>query len=471
MDFSGVEFNTYALHNLPHAKVIAPEAEREFGLSVLRELKEEGSRRMELCRNSEVSNIVDLKDKNPNLVLPRILVIIDEFQKIFEIETDSISREAQSIIHIIIKEFRKFGINLILATQKLSDINSSILPKDLIANRVVFQCSKNDTDLISLNAVPQLRTGECYYNAESGAAYANKKVQTFNITKNEIDKLLNRVKNFGNSHSFTAKDTITFRSDELPEFRKPDVEPQALPEEVNIYFGEPIAIMDDDVFASLRKSSNDNILIIGGEPDVAQLIAIYAPMSFMAAHTEKSAKFYYFNFMRPADALYAMPTNYYNTPAFETVFASKADEVVKSLQSIKEEIDARRADENREQQHIYLSFYAFQMAQMFKKGGRRGDDVSDAGQLLNYILNNGPLVSVFTILQVDNVSNLQQIGDVVSLFSHRVALQMDERDSQKIVGSEIANKLYVMNRPSSKYRGYYFNNRNRILVKFKPYRL
>ena len=45
MDFSGVEFNTYALHNLPHAKVIAPEAEREFGLSVLRELKEEGSRR------------------------------------------------------------------------------------------------------------------------------------------------------------------------------------------------------------------------------------------------------------------------------------------------------------------------------------------------------------------------------------------------------------------------------------------
>ena len=36
IDFSGVEFNTYALNNLPHAKVVAPEAEREFGLSVLR---------------------------------------------------------------------------------------------------------------------------------------------------------------------------------------------------------------------------------------------------------------------------------------------------------------------------------------------------------------------------------------------------------------------------------------------------
>jgi hypothetical protein len=470
MDFSGVEFNTYALHNLPHAKVIAPEAEREFGLSVLRELKEEGSRRMELCRNNEVSNIVDLKEKNADLVLPRILVIIDEFQKLFEIETDSISKEAQSIIHIIIKEFRKFGINLILATQKLSDINSSILPKDLIANRVVFTCSKNDTDLVGLTAVPQLRTGECIYNAESGVAYANKKVQTFFISKKEIDNLLNSVKSFSSNNNYTVKNLITFRSDELPGFRTPNIVRQSLPDEVNIFFGEPIAIMEYDVFASLRKSSNDNVLIIGGEPDVAQKIAINAPLSIMSAHTDKSAKLYFFNFMRPADTLYSMPADYYTGTAFETVFASKANEVTECLQNIKIEIDARKADENKEQTYIYLSFYAFQLAQMFKKGGRRGDDVSETGQLLNYILNNGPLVGVFTVLQVDNVPNLQQIGDAVSYFSHRVALQMDDKDSQKIVGSEIANKLYIMNRSSSKYRGYYYNNRNRILVKFKPYK-
>jgi hypothetical protein len=175
--------------------------------------------------------------------------------------------------------------------------------------------------------------------------------------------------------------------------------------------------------------------------------------------------------MRPSDTLYAVPAAYYNTPAFETVWASKASEVSDALQEIKAEIDARKADETREQSHIYLSFYAFQLAQMFKKGGRRGDDVSETGLILNYILNNGPLAGVYTILQVDNVQNLLQTGDVLSCFSHRVALQMDDKDSQKIVGSEIANKLYVISRPSSKYRGYYFNNRNRILVKFKPYKL
>ncbi len=472
MDFSGVEFNTYALHNLPHAKVIAPEAEREFGLSVLRELKEEGSRRMELCRNNEVSNIVDLRKKCPELIIPRQLVIIDEFQKLFEIETDNISKEAMLIIHVIIKEFRKFGINLILATQKLADINSSILPKDMIANRIVFKCSPSDIGLIGMNTVPQLRTGECIYNSELGVVTANRKVQTFFISKKEIDDLLNKVKIFGGTQNYTHKNTITFRSDELPQFKMRDILPQEFPDEVNLYFGEPIAISEYDVFASLKKQSNDNVLIIGGEPDVAQKIAINTPLSIMEAHTDKSAKLIFFNFMRPTDDLYSIPEKYYNTPAFETIWSSKIDEVIETLQNIKNEIDARISDENRQQKHIYLILIAFHLAQMFKKGGRRGDDVSESGQLLAYILSKGALVGVFTVLQVDNVTNFLQIGDSsFSYFSHRVALQMDDKDSMKTVGSEIANKLFIMNRPSSKYRGYYFNNRNRILSKFKPYKL
>jgi len=140
MDFSGVEFNTYALHHLPHAKVIAPEAEREFGISVLRDIKEEGNRRMELCRNNDVSNIVDLRCKNPGLKIPRQLVIIDEFQKFFEIENDKISQEAQSIIEVIIREFRKFGINIILATQTLK---GNPLDMQMIANRIVYKYSSD----------------------------------------------------------------------------------------------------------------------------------------------------------------------------------------------------------------------------------------------------------------------------------------------------------------------------------------
>ncbi|GBD36942.1 ESX secretion system protein EccC [bacterium HR36] len=49
VDFKkGVEFKTYATHRLPHARVIAIESEREFGLSVLQRLDAELRRRGEL---------------------------------------------------------------------------------------------------------------------------------------------------------------------------------------------------------------------------------------------------------------------------------------------------------------------------------------------------------------------------------------------------------------------------------------
>ena len=478
IDFSGVEFNSYALHNLPHARVIAPEAEREFGLSILNELVEEGARRMELCRNNDVSNIVDLKAKNPSLHIPRLLVIIDEFQKIFEIENDLISREANAKIHTIIQEFRKFGINLVLATQKLP--SSSILPKDLIANRVVFKSSPADfSSLISLpinGKVPQLHTGECIYNSESGSPYDNHKVQGFLVTKHDIDKLLNQISEFSDNLHYKRKhDMVVFRGNDLPEFRNRRVArchqtPSNMPESIGIYLGESISIHETDVCAILRKESANNILILGGESHVAQRIAYYATISASTAHTDQSATFVTLNFMRREDTLNEELQSVFESLPFSSQIVSKTAEIVETLTAIKEEIDERRKDEERPQDHIYLSIYAFQLARMFDKGGRRGDDVSESGMLLDYILKNGPAVGVFTIMQCDNWDNLSRIGNPLSSFTYRVALQMTENDSNKIVGSSIASKLFVFNRPSSVYRAYFRDNNRNINIKFKPYK-
>ena len=478
IDFSGVEFNSYALHNLPHARVIAPEAEREFGLSILNELVEEGARRMELCRNNDVSNIVDLKAKNPSLHIPRLLVIIDEFQKIFEIENDLISREANAKIHTIIQEFRKFGINLVLATQKLP--SSSILPKDLIANRVVFKSSPADfSSLISLpinGKVPQLHTGECIYNSESGSPYDNHKVQGFLVTKHDIDKLLNQISEFSDNLHYKRKhDMVVFRGNDLPEFRNRRVArchqtPSSMPESVGIYLGESISIHETDICAILRKESANNILILGGEPHVAQRIAYYATISASTAHTDQSATFVTLNFMRREDTLNEELQSVFESLPFSSQIVSKTAEIVESLTAIKDEIDERRKDEERPQDHIYLSIYAFQLARMFDKGGRRGDDVSESGMLLDYILKNGPAVGVFTIMQCDNWDNLSRIGNPLSSFTYRVALQMTENDSNKIAGSSIASKLFVFNRPSSVFRAYFRDNNRNINIKFKPYK-
>ena len=478
IDFSGVEFNSYALHNLPHARVIAPEAEREFGLSILNELVEEGSRRMELCRNHNVSNIVDLKAKDPSLHIPRLLVIIDEFQKIFEIDNDFISKEANAKIHTIIQEFRKFGINLILATQKLP--SSSILPKDLIANRVVFKSSPADfSSLISLHSnikIPQLHTGECIYNSESGSPYDNHKAQGFLVTKSDIDKLLEQITNHTRAvHYHKQHQMVVFRGNDLPDFQNRRIarchqNALEIPESIGIYLGESISIHETDVCAILRKESANNILILGGESHVAQRIAYYATISATAAHTDQSATFVELNFMRKEEPLNEEIQVVFDSLPFTSQVVSKNAEVLEALTTIKEEIDERRKDEDMTQKHIYLTIYAFQLARMFDKGGRRGDDVSECGVLLDYILKNGPAVGVFTILQCDNWDNLNRIGNPLSSFTYRVALQMTENDSNKITGTSIASKLFVFNRPSSVFRAYFRDNNRNINIKFKPYK-
>lgn len=486
LDFSGVEFNVYAKHKLPHARVIAPEAEREFGLSILREVFEEGNRRMALCRENGVTNIVELKRVNPDLAVPRLLVIIDEFQKIFEIENDNISKDANAKIHAIIQEYRKFGINLILATQKLPA--KSVVPYDLIANRVVFKSDPNDfNNLIhwphSVPA-PRFQTGTCVYNNESGAEAANSFARSFFINASkELETILDEVYEFGNNHPEMMGDHVlrTFRSDELPKFTERIVserhyQSHPAPREVGIYLGESIAIAHCHVYVPLTKDSNNNILIIGGDQAVAKGIAFHCLLSEIAAHTEKASNAIMMNFMMEDDPMrglfqseiYAAAEEHCNLQDVRTT-----EDVKDYLQFVKDQvIDARKNDPSMPVTHFFVNIFEFQRGRMFDGTGSRGDMQSECSRLLEYIMKNGPMFGVFTILQVDNLANLNKIGfGAQNMFCHRIALQMPEQESDKIVGNSAANKLLVLNRPSTKFRGLYYNNVNNSITKFKPYKL
>lgn len=484
LDFSGVEFNVYAQHKLPHARVIAPEAEREFGLSILREVFEEGNRRMTICRENSVTNIVELKQKNPNIVVPRLLVIIDEFQKMFEIENDKISQEANVKIHAIIQEYRKFGINLILATQKLPA--KSIVPYDLIANRVVFKSDPTDfNNLIKWShstQQPRLLTGNCVYNNESGAEMSNNLTRSFFInTSRELEILLDEVAAFAKEHPEMSDDheLRTFRSDELPKFvdrilSNRHIEHQDAPREVGVYMGESIAIAPCHVYVPLTKDSNNNILIIGGQPNVAKGIAYHTLLSEVAGHNEKTCNVILMNFMMEDDPMRSL----FKSGMFRTISEFCNMEEVKSpedvkefLQFIKDEvIDARKADTSLALTHFFINIFDFQRGRMFDGTGSRGDMQSECARLLEYILNNGPMVGVFSVLQVDNLANLNRLCyGAHNMFCHRIALQMSEQDSDKVVGSQAANKLLVLNRPATNFRGLYYNNINNSITKFKPY--
>ena len=93
IDFKkGVEFKTYAMHHLPHARAIAVESDREFGLSVLQRIDVEMTRRAELFRPFKSQNLQMYREASGKK-MPRTMLIIDEFQEFFT-EDDKLSQDA-----------------------------------------------------------------------------------------------------------------------------------------------------------------------------------------------------------------------------------------------------------------------------------------------------------------------------------------------------------------------------------------
>src|SRR5205085_9184899 len=78
VDFKkGVEFKTYATHALPHARAIAVESDREFGLSVLQRLDAELIQRGELYRKAAVQDLPSYRKSPGAIPMPRTLLVID----------------------------------------------------------------------------------------------------------------------------------------------------------------------------------------------------------------------------------------------------------------------------------------------------------------------------------------------------------------------------------------------------------
>ena len=149
VDFKkGVEFKDYAVAKIPHARVIAIESDREFGLSVLRRVDEELRVRGELFRAVGAQDLAGYKRASRNGRMPRVLLIIDEFQELF-VEDDAISQNAALLLDRVVRQGRAFGIHVVLGSQTLGGAYSlarSTLGQMVV--RIALQTSEADAYLI-----------------------------------------------------------------------------------------------------------------------------------------------------------------------------------------------------------------------------------------------------------------------------------------------------------------------------------
>ena len=143
IDFKdGVEFNKYTEPELPQAELIAKEIDVEYGKIVLDELIKEMKKRSTLFKSMKVNNYIEYRKKsNSNDVLPRILVIIDEFQDLL---LDNSNDEVKLKFTELSRKARSAGIHMILATQSLSGLNFDSIGRQF-KGRIVLSSTDEDS--------------------------------------------------------------------------------------------------------------------------------------------------------------------------------------------------------------------------------------------------------------------------------------------------------------------------------------
>ncbi len=162
----GVEFNAYTDPILEHARLVSVASSISYGITFLKWLCDEMQKRAELFKQFKVK---DLSDYRKHEKMPRLIVVVDEFQVLFSDNSTKGKESVEQSLNTLLKKGRSYGVHLILATQTMrgTDINPSF--KAQIANRIALPMDAEDSSsVLGDDAACELVRPEGIFNNNGG---------------------------------------------------------------------------------------------------------------------------------------------------------------------------------------------------------------------------------------------------------------------------------------------------------------
>ncbi len=484
IDFKkGVEFKSYATHRLPHAKVIAIESDREFGLSVLQRVDDELKRRGDLFRKLGAQDIAGYFAAGGQETMPRSLLIIDEFQEFFT-EDDRVSQNAAVLMDRIVRQGRAFGIHVILGSQTLGGaftLARSTLGQMVI--RIALQCNEADSYLIMDDSNPAARLlsrpGEGIYNDNAGAIEGNNPFQVVWLNEEVREKYLTRARQLADESGKKYASPVIFEGNAPGEIRENTVleellaAPAIAPTQgtVHAYLGAPNSIKGPTE-AVFRRQSGNNLLLVGQRDESALAILAASMISLSAQFPLGKLRFVIFDGTAPETPERAYFHRVGAGLGHHVQFAQNAD-AESVMADLSADLKARTENESAAAE-APTTFVIVHGLQKFKKL-RYEEDFSfslDAeaapapGAILNDVITEGPAVGIHVIVLADNFNNVNRgiSRKALSEFEMRVLFQMSANDSSSLIDTPKASGLGLN-------KALFYNEQEGYLETFRPYAL
>ena len=494
IDFKkGVEFKCYAEKKLPHARVVAIESDREFGLSVLQRVDDELKRRGDMFRKLGVQDLAGYKRAGGTEPMPRSLLMIDEFQEFF-VEDDKISQSASVLLDRIVRQGRAFGIHVILGSQTLG--GAYTMARTTIGQmviRIALQCNEADAYLImdDNNPAPRLlsRPGEGIYNDAAGNILGNSPFQAVWLSDEVRDSYLDKVQERAKASGKVFPGPIVFEGDAPADVRENlilqellrfgvsplvglDVTPPkgGTPSAARIWLGAPNSIKGPTE-AVFQKQSGNNLLIVGQNDEAILAILSVALVSLSAQYHNETARIIVLDGNPPGSSqrefleriVQALPGG---------ITLAKQAEAPDIMAGLSAEMKSR--SENESAANPSPSFVFIHGLQKFGKlryeedfsFSSEADTATNPAAQLNKLISEGPSLGIHVIATCDTYNNVNRFlsKKAFSEFEMRVLFQMSANDSASLIDNPKAGTLGM-------HRAVFYNEQEGYLELFRPYAL
>ncbi len=511
----GVEFQPY--RRLPHAEVVSLYTPPELARSVLADLKGEMDRRFELFGNSHVEGLGGYRrNGGAEETLPRIVLLVDEYQTLFEGDRDG---SASSNLLEIARQGRAAGIHMFLGSQGFG--TPGMLNRDRIFENVHLRVAMQMTGS-AVQALTEFERGgkvmiatcdlpgKLVINDDTGRDPNSRAGKAALLRSDRRDEIVQRLQELEESLPITSlPQRVVFNGQEQPLLLDNPVFSTLLrrsawptPQELQEFARTPVAdgglgiatwfaaehptvvwlgqefTVRGQAHVILRRSTAENITLVGSE-NATRFGMAASMLESLAINLNP-------DYLRFAIADRSIPDTPWSTilsnvadnvlrPAgFDVTFATESDEVLALLDRLCDELDRRQKLDER-QRSVEPSLFVLlsdpdHVDALCRHSNSYGPSDSEHGKFLARIFIEGPRLGIHVILSFGSFAALEAVVDRqrgLPSFQHRIALQMSDQDAFKYTGRREPSELNV--REKTPINAVYFNVRENSALRFKPY--